>query len=116
MESSEVKPKVIIEERRPFGRSINPPIELCARNLPRPMYPLMIELCYFCQKSSSERDCFITDSGKLFFSVQMCPKCVEYNRAVQEAGCVILQRHISELKQVARSGNESSDKIPLLFQ
>lgn len=97
----DIKPKVCVEDRRPFGRSIKPPVELCARNLPRPMYPLMIELCYFCQKSSSDRDCFVTDSGRVFFSVQLCPKCVEYNRAVQEAGCVVLNRHLSEQKHLA---------------
>jgi len=41
-----------------YGRTIRPPIELFARNLERPMYPLMIHLCFFCQKQSSEKDVF----------------------------------------------------------
>lgn len=82
--------------KKPYGRNVPPPVELCARNLPRPMYNLMVTLCYFCQRSSSERDCFIMDSGRAYFSVQMCSKCLEYNKASQEAGSAVLRRHLAE--------------------
>lgn len=95
-----------------FGRSIRPPIEICARNLPRPMYPLMIQLCYFCQKSSSERDCYMTDSGKVYFSIQMCRNCYEYNSVTQEAGRIVLNRHNEERKQMAAE----PEKIPNLIE
>lgn len=80
-------------------RSIKPPIELFARNLPRPMYSFMIQLCYYCQKCNSERDCFATNSGKLYFTVKMCKNCSEYNKIVQEAGFSVLNHQINEQKQ-----------------
>jgi len=75
----------------PYGRSIQAPILLCARNMERPMYPLMVELCYNCQKNSSERSCFETNTGKWLFTIAMCPLCCEYNRVVQEAGNAVLK-------------------------
>jgi len=77
------------EERKPYGRTIRPPIELCARNFERPMYPL----CYFCQKQSCSRDFFETNSGRLYVTIQLCPRCAEYNRASQEVARVVLQRY-----------------------
>jgi len=82
------------------GKSIKPPIQLCSRNMPRPMYPLTIQLCYFCQKGSSEKDCFITEYGKVYFSVQVCPNCLEYNKAMQEAGSEVLNRQMLERSQL----------------
>lgn len=84
-----------------YGRSIRPPIELCSRNFDRPMYPLTIQLCYFCQKSTCERDCFVTSSGKMYFSVQLCPRCIEYNKAIQETGSTVLKRHLAERQVMA---------------
>jgi len=81
------------EERKPYGSSIRPPIELCARNFERPMYPLTVHLCYFCQKQSSERDFFETNTGRWYINIQLCPRCTEYNRASQEAARQVLQRY-----------------------
>jgi hypothetical protein len=86
------------EEKKPYGRSIRPPIELCARNLERPMYPLMIHLCYFCQKASSERDFFETNAGRWYANIQMCPRCCEYNRASQEAGARVIAKFAAQDK------------------
>jgi len=81
------------EERKPYGRTIRPPIELFAINLERPMYPLMIHLCFFCQKQSSEKDVFETNVGRIYLHVQLCSRCVEYNRSSQEAGREVLQKY-----------------------
>jgi len=81
------------EERKPYGRSIKPPIELCDRNFMRSMYPLMVHLCYYCQKASSERDFFETNSGRLYIHIQMCPRCFEFNRASQEAAKDVLKKY-----------------------
>jgi len=81
------------EERRPYGRSIRPPIQLCARNFEKPMYPLMVHLCYYCQKQSSKKDFFETNNGRWYVNIHLCPRCVEYNRASQEAGRDVLRRH-----------------------
>lgn len=91
-------------DKSAFGKSIKSPIELCSRNLPRPMYPLMIHLCYFCQKTSSEKDCFKTHSGKLIFSIQLCQKCVEYNIMTQEAGLAVLNRQVED-RYVSATGS-----------
>lgn len=84
------------EEKKPYGRSIRAPIELCSRNLERPMFPLMIHLCFYCQKNSSEKDFFETNSGKWYLNIQMCPRCCEYNRASQEAGNAVIKRYIAQ--------------------
>lgn len=91
------------EEKKPYGRTMRPPIELCGRNLERPMYPLMIHLCYFCQKNSSEKDVFETNSGKWYFNVQMCPRCCEYNRAMQEAGNAVIKKYIAQQVEEERA-------------
>ena len=85
-------------ENKPTGRIIRSPIELCSRNLLRPMYPLMIYLCYFCQKNSSEKDCFKTGSGRLLFSIQLCKNCVEFNSSIQDTACQVLHKQKDELK------------------
>jgi hypothetical protein len=94
--------KLVIDsnERHVFGRSIRQPIVLCSRNFDRPMYPLTVQLCYFCQKSTAERDCFVTDSGTFYFSMHMCSRCMEYNKSIQEAGSIVLRRHIAEKDMV----------------
>ena len=93
-EIKEIKKRPFVdEETKPYGRSIRPSIEICGRNLERPMYPLMIQLCYFCQKASSEKDFFETNTGKWYLHIQLCPRCVEYNRASQEAGTRVLKRY-----------------------
>lgn len=93
----EIKKRSFVdEEKKPYGRSIRPAIELFARNLERPMYPLMIHLCYFCQKASSEKDFFETNSGKWYLHVQLCPRCSEFNRASQEAGTKVLKRYAAQ--------------------
>jgi hypothetical protein len=103
-EIREIKRKAFVdEEKKPYGRSIRSPIELCGRNLERPMYPLMIHLCYFCQKTSSEKECFETNSGRWYFNVQMCPRCCEFNRASQEAGNMVIKRYISQEKEADKA-------------
>lgn len=95
------------EERKPYGRTIRPPLELCVRNLERPMYPLMIHLCFYCQKGTSERDFFETNSGRLYFHVQMCARCAEFNRASQEAAREILRKYaMRENEEVAQANAE----------
>jgi hypothetical protein len=83
------------------SKKIKAPIELCARNMPRPMYPLMIQLCYFCQKNSSEKECLQNNNGQTYFMIKMCPKCMEYNKALQEAGKSVLQKQLEEREQMA---------------
>ena len=85
-------------ENTTTGRSIRPLIELCSRNLPRPMYPLMIHLCYFCQKNNSEKDCFKTGSGKLIFTIHICKKCVDFNLSIQETAFHVLHKQNEEHK------------------
>jgi hypothetical protein len=92
--------KIDNQVKKPQGKNMKPTIELCARNLPKPMYHLMLELCYFCQKNSSDRDCFLSDSGKMYFSVQLCKKCVQYNTAIQETARCILNKQLQETKQI----------------
>lgn len=94
--------KLVIDhnDRHAFGRNIKQPIVLCSRNFERPMYPLTVQLCYFCQKSTGERDCFVSDSGKFYFSLQMCSRCMEYNKAIQEAGSIVLKRHLAEKEMI----------------
>lgn len=99
-------------ERLPFGRNVKQPIVLCSRNYERPMYPLTVQLCYFCQKSTAERDCFVTDSGKFYFSVQMCPRCMEFNKAIQDAGSIVLKRHSAE-REVMLGEPEKNPKFYL---
>jgi len=57
------------------------------------MYPLMIHLCFFCQKQSSEKDIFETNAGRIYLHIQLYPRCVEYNRSSQEAGREVLQKY-----------------------
>jgi hypothetical protein len=96
-ELREIKKRSFVdEEKKPYGRSIRPPIEICGRNFDRPMYPLLLQLCYYCQKNSSKRDFFETNSGKWFLNIQLCPRCSEYNRASQEAGIRVLQRYAAQ--------------------
>lgn len=106
MEESK-KRTFVDEEKKPYGRNIRPPIEICGRNFERPMYPLLIQLCYFCQKASSEKNCFETNSGRLYFNIQMCPKCGEYNRASQEAGIRVLQRYAAQEAEENKSKTDS---------
>src|SRR3569832_1744065 len=66
----------------PYGRSIQAPILLCARNMEKTMYPLMVELCYNCQKNSSERSCFETNTGKWLLTKTKKPQKNKKNRVV----------------------------------
>jgi phage FluMu protein Com len=108
-ETRELTKKVFSgEERKPYGRSVRPIVELCARNLSRPMYPLMIHLCYFCQKASSERDFFETNGGRVYIHIQMCPRCTEFNRASQEAAKDVLRKYAErESEEVLTEKNVS---------
>lgn len=76
-----------------YGQVVKTPLRICGHNLQKPMFPLIIHFCYYCQKSSSERDVFQTNSGKIFLNVQLCHKCVEYNIASQEAGDRVLNHY-----------------------
>ena len=106
----EVKKQLYTDtEHKPYGRSIRPPIEVCARNLERAMYPLMLQLCYYCQKSSSERDVFETNSGKIFFNIQLCARCVEYNRASQQAGTRVLLKYKAQEQE--DKTNSTTEKL-----
>lgn len=68
------------------GQKVKVPFELCSKNLERSMYPLIVYACYYCQKTSSERESFQSPSGKMFISIPLCSKCVEFNRLSQESG------------------------------
>jgi hypothetical protein len=68
------------------GQKMKLPFELCSRNLERPMYPLMVYMCFFCQKTSSERECFETSNGRIYLTIPLCARCVQYNKISQEAG------------------------------
>lgn len=104
------KKPFVNEERRPYGRSIKPAIELCARNFDRPMYQLMLHLCYNCQKYSSEKDFFETNSGRWHINIQMCPRCCEFNRACQEAAKNVLIRYAAQEEELKQTKVENSDK------
>lgn len=96
-EISETRKRPFVdEEKKPYGRSIKSPLELFGRNLERPMYPTMLQLCYYCQKSSADRDAFETNSGRWYFTIQMCPPCFEFNRASQEAGNGVIKRYVAQ--------------------
>lgn len=109
-ETKELRKRVFVdEEKKPYGRSIRPPVELCGRNLERPMYQIMLQLCFYCQRASSERDVFETNGGRWYMNVQLCPRCAEYNRATQEAGNRVLKRYAEQ------EAEEQKEKVPLAF-
>lgn len=85
-----------MSEKPVNGTLIKSPLQICARNLDKPMYPLILNLCYYCQKNSSEKDIFETASGRWYIQIILCSKCVEFNIASQEAGRKILQKHITD--------------------
>ena len=78
------------------GKLIHAPMEICGRNFERPMYPLTLNLCFYCQKNSSERQIFETATGRWYIQIILCPRCVELNKASQEAGRQVLRNHIFE--------------------
>lgn len=77
----------IKKEKMETGQRIKSPFDLCTR----PMYPMVVYMCFYCQKRCSERECFQYPSGKTYFSIPLCSRCVEYNRASQEAGRTVLE-------------------------
>jgi hypothetical protein len=87
MESENKKVKRNVQE----GRWDRPPIRLFSMDYPKPMFPLTILLCYMCRKKNGNRDCFLTGSHASL-SIEVCRKCLEFNRISQEAGIDALYR------------------------
>lgn len=84
------------QSREPVGRKIQPPLNLCSRNMPRAMYPITVQLCWYCSQNVATKECFQFNSGRINFNLAMCPRCVEYNMAVQSVGLQVLQRQKEE--------------------
>jgi len=97
------------------NKRLKSPLELCSRNFPKPMYQLMIHLCYMCQKLSTERDCFEAGiSGKTYFNIQMCVMCMDYNQAMQAAGKKVLEQYIKD-RETDKRIEEKRNIDPLFY-
>ena len=86
------------EEDAPKGQLVEPPMNLCNRDLPRAMYPVVVQLCWYCSQNNAAK-CYQFNSGRISFNLQMCPRCVEYNTAVQSVGYEVLKRQKEEIER-----------------